>query len=143
MGMSPPAIMKGRKRGEQTHTETHTCTRKATAATAASASWPLYSSSALMAHTAALHPRRDVPGAATAGVRHGNLGVRVPAQPQPGGHERKGTKQGCICSETKDICPWPEQLSGTISQGQRLRMTDTRLVVNKTSRKVLGCPNVC
>lgn len=118
-------------------------THKAAVATAASESWHLHSSNALMAQAAALHPRRDVPCAATADVRHGNLGVRVPLLPQPGGHERKGTKQGRICSGTKDICPWPEQLSGMISQGQRLRLADTRLVVNKTSLKVLGCPNVC
>lgn len=79
----------------------------------------------------------------TADVRHSNLVDRVPPQPQPGGHERKGTKQDCICSGTKDICPWPEQLFGMISQGQRLRLTDTRLVLHKTSHKVLGCPNVC
>lgn len=126
-----------------THVYPVLCTCKAAAATAAGESWHLCSSSALMAHAAALHPRRDVPCAATADVRHTNSGVRVPLQPQPGGHERKGTKQGRICSETKDICPWPELLSGMISQGQRLRLTDTRLVLNKTSRKVLGCPNVC
>lgn len=78
--------------------------RTPTAMTAVSGSGPLCGSGARAAPAAARH-QGDVPCAATADVRHGDLRDRVPLLPQPGGHERKGTKQGRICSGTKDICP--------------------------------------
>lgn len=138
--VSPPAVMRSRQGGEDAHVIPstrpygHDSSERVRAVAQQQCPYGSRSCSA---------SRRDVPCAATADVRHGDLGDRVPLLTQPGGHERKGTKQGRICSQTKDICPWPQQLFGMISQGQRVRLTDTRLVLHKTSCRVLGCPNVC
>lgn len=103
MSMSPLAVSEGKHRGERPPTCTYVVT-------AVSGCWQLHSSSAFTTHTAVPHPRQGCPLCCYGRCQTWHIRGQGATAAQPGGCERKGTKQGRICSGTKDICPWPEQL---------------------------------
>lgn len=136
MNMSPLAVSGGRHRGERPPTYTYVVA-------AVSGCWQLHGNSAFTIHTAVPHPRQGCPLCCYSRCQtwhiRGQGATAAPARRL----WKKGHKATPHLFWNKGHLSLAWAAFGMISQGQRLRLADTRLVLHKASYRVVGCPNVC